>query len=107
MLNPNGEKITSIYYYSAGRENDVLIYGKNLAGNGGIITLPRLFLGVYLLIAIVLMVIFFIVILAVYKSKRARNIISKILLIPISYAIGTICIKGFNTASYSAKRDFL
>ncbi|MDU5110492.1 MAG: zf-HC2 domain-containing protein [Clostridium sp.] len=106
VLNPNGEKITSIYYYSAGQSNDILIYGKNLAESDGTISLPRLFLGGYLLIAIVLMAIFSIVILALYKNKIVRTIISKILLIPISYVIGTICIKGFNTASYSATRDF-
>ncbi|MBS5938400.1 zf-HC2 domain-containing protein [Clostridium sp.] len=106
VLNPNGEKITSIYYYSAGQSNDILIYGKNLAEGDVTISLPRLFLAGYLGIAIVLTVIFFIVMLAGYKSKRARNIISKILIIPISYVIGTICIKGFNTASYSATRDF-
>lgn len=106
VLNPNGEKITSIYYYSAGQSNDILIYGKNLAEGDVTISLPRLFLAGYLGIAIVLTVIFFIVMLAGYKSKRARNIISKILIIPISYVIGTICIKGFNTASYSSTRDF-
>lgn len=106
VLNPNGEKITSIYYYSAGQSNDILIYGKNLAESDVTISLPRLFLGGYLLIAIVLMAIFSIVILALYKNKIVRTIISKILLIPISYVIGTICIKGFNTASYSATRDF-
>lgn len=106
VLNPNGEKITSIYYYSAGQSNDILIYGKNLAEGDVTISLPRLFLAGYLGIAIVLTVIFFIVMLAGYKSKRARNIISKILIIPISYTIGTILIKGFNTASYSATRDF-
>ncbi len=106
VLNPNNEKVSTIYYYSAGQSDDVLIYGKNLVGNGGVLTLPRLFLSAYLRIAIILMVILFIIMLAVYKFKKLQIIIRNILFIPMSYIIGTTCIKGFNTTSYSATRDF-
>lgn len=106
VLNPNNEKISTIYYYSAGQSDDVLIYGKNLAGNGGVLTLPRLFLSSYLRIAILLMIILLIIMLIVYKFKKVQIIIRNILFIPMSYIIATICIKGFNTTSYSATRDF-
>lgn len=106
VLNPNNEKVSTIYYYSAGQSDDVLIYGKNLVGNGGVLTLPRLFLASYLCIAILLMGILLIIMLAVYKFKKVQIIIRNILFIPMSYIIGTICIKGFNTTSYSATRDF-
>lgn len=106
VLNPNNEKVSTIYYYSAGQSDDVLIYGNNLVGNGGVLTLPRLFLAAYLGIAVLLMGILFIIMLAVHKFKKVQIIIRNILFIPMSYIIGTICIKGFNTTSYSATRDF-
>ncbi|MBE6053772.1 MAG: zf-HC2 domain-containing protein [Clostridium sartagoforme] len=105
VLNPNGEKIDSIYYYSGGQEDDVLIYG-NGSEHGIRLTLPRLVLGLYLLISIGLTGIFFIAMLLVHKSSRGKNIMMKVLLIPTAYALGTICIKGFNTSSYSLQRDF-
>jgi len=105
VLNPNGEKVNSIYYYSGGKSDDILIYGDG-HGYGRGLTLPRLVLGPYLLIAIILIIIFSIIMLLVYQSNRARNIMMKILFIPTSYAIGTICTKGLKTSSYSLQRDF-
>ena len=113
-LNSNGEKVNSIYYYSDNRDDyssvkgsgDILIYGKNITSNGGVVTLPRLVLSYYLLIAIVLIVVCLVVLLITFKLKKSQNVIMKILFIPVSYIIGHICIKGFNTSSYSASRDF-
>ena len=105
VLHYNGEKVNSIYYYSGGKLDDVLIYG-NSSGDGIRITLPRLVLGPYLLISIELIIIFSVIMLLVQKSKIGRNIMMKLLPIPISYAIGTVLIKGFKTASYSLQRDF-
>ena len=52
------------------------------------------------------MIILLIIMLIVYKFKKVQIIIRNILFIPMSYIIATICIKGFNTTSYSATRDF-
>ncbi len=106
VLNPNGEKINSIYYYSADGSGDILIYGKSITKNGGVVTLPRLVLSYYFIIAIVLTVVCLIILIVLRKYKKARNITEKILFIPTSYIIGHLCIKGFNSSSYSASRDF-
>lgn len=113
-LNSNGEKVNSIYYYSdnsdgyssADGPGDILIYGKSITDNGGVVTLPRLVLSYYLLIAIVLTAVCLVVLLITFKWKKSQNVIMKILFIPVSYIIGHICIKGFNSSSYLASRDF-
>ena len=114
VLNPNGEKINSIYYYSGNRrENssinssgDILIYGKRIIENGVIITLPRLVLTYYFIIAIVLTILSLIILILVRKNKKFKNIIEKIVFIPISYIIAHLCIKGLNSTSYNVLRDF-
>lgn len=106
-LNPNGEKITSIYYYTADMSDDILIYGGSSTGNnGGVVTLPRLFLAGYLRIAIILIAICLTVLLSVLNNERRKSIVEKVLFIPIAYIIGTFFIKGFTISSYSAARDF-
>ena len=39
------------------------------------------------------------------KKKIMKDIIFKFFALPISYILGHICMKGFPTSSYSAKRD--
>lgn len=106
VLNPNGENITSIYYYTSDGSEDILIYGEDLYASGGTTTLPRLVLAYYVLLAAALTVICAIILLIFHKNEKIRNIVEKVLLIPLSYLVGHLCIKGFKTSSYSAKRDF-
>lgn len=114
VLNPKGESVISIYYYQAnkggfsskGENGDLLIYGKNTIINGGVVTLPRLVLSYYFLIAVALIIIFSIAYFALRKKEKSRNVIKKIIFIPVSYIIAHLCIKGFNSSSYLASRDF-
>lgn len=106
ILNPDGEDVVSIYYYSADGNEDILIYGKNLHKNGGVLTLPRLALAYYLLLAIILAIVFGIVLYIYGRKRKEKTILEKIFLLPISYIIGHFCIKGFKTTSYSMQRDF-
>lgn len=107
VLNPNGEKINSIYYYSGNRTlTDTLIYGKRITQSGGIVTLPRLVLSYYFIIAIVLAILSLIVLILVRKNKKFKNIIEKIVFVPTSYIIAHLCIKGLNSSSYNVLRDF-
>lgn len=115
VLNPKGESVTSIYYYQANTggfsskgesNNDLLIYGKNILQNGTVTTLPRLVLSYYLLLALLLIIICSIAYYSLRKHKKSRNIMMRILFIPISYIISHLCIKGFNASSYLASRDF-
>ena len=107
LLNPDNENIMSIYYVSANQTENQLLYGKNLAENGGMVTLPRLFLGSYVLLALLLTALFVVFLFIANKLKKGQRLIRYLLLAPISYIIATFCIKGLNTLSYAATRDFL
>jgi len=105
ILNPNGENVVSVYYYQTDGRDDILIYGKDIYPNGGIITLPRLFLTYYALIAVVIAAISGLIMLILHRNKKALNFTMKIFLLPISYLLGHLIIKGFTSSSYAATRD--
>lgn len=106
ILNPDGEEVKSIYYYNTDRTGDVLIYGVSPYNMGGQKTLPRLVLGYYFTIALFMVVMCGISILIFRKHENLKIFLKKIILLPISYIISHICIKGFTTTSYSVQRDF-
>ena len=105
ILNPNGEKVVSVYYYQTDGREDILIYGKDMNPNGGIITLPRLFLTYYAFIAIVIAAISGLIMLILHRNKKAFNFTMKFFLLPISYLLGHLIIKGFTASTYTATRD--
>lgn len=105
---PASEEDFHIYYAQniSGSEADVLLYGKGLNTDYGVVTLPRLALGYYLILAALLAVILALALL-IFRKKRATRIwLERILLLPVSYMLGHLCIKGFSTMSYSMQRDF-
>ena len=106
ILNPDGEDVAAVYYYFTDGKEDILIYGKDLYEDGGMVTLPRLFLAHYLLLAMLLAVLCGIFLFIYRKDAKKRCVLEKIFLLPIAYIIGHFCIKGFTTTSYSAQRDF-
>ncbi|MCF6464885.1 zf-HC2 domain-containing protein [Clostridium sp. Cult2] len=106
ILNPDGKDVVAVYYYSTDETGDILIHGKDLLRGGGVVTLPRLVLAYYLMLAILLSFFFGILLFMYSKEAKRRFVLEKILLLPISYIIGHFCIKGFTTTSYSAQRDF-
>ena len=105
-VNPNMEKITTIYYVSNGEQLDTVIYGENPNINGGSLTLPRLFLNFYFCVAILLIFILIILLAIFRKTHKITYIIVKILFIPIAYITSHLLITGFNATSYAALRDF-
>ncbi len=106
ILNPDGEDVVAVYYYSTDGSEDILIHGRDLLEGGGVVTLPRLVLAYYLLTAMLLAIVFGILICIYRKKDKRKVILGKIFLLPVSYIIGHFCIKGFRTTSYSAQRDF-
>lgn len=106
ILNPNGENVFSVYYYQTDGSEDILMYGKDINPNGGIITLPRLFLPYYALIAIVFAATCGLIMLILYRNKKVLNFTMKVFFLPVSYLLGHLIIKGFTTSSYTATRDF-
>ena len=105
ILNPNGEKVVSVYYYNTDGSEDILIYGKDINPNGGIITLPRLFLSYYAFIAIIFAATCGLIMLILNRNKKVLNFTMKVFYLPISYLLGHLIIKGFTSSSYSSKRD--
>lgn len=106
ILNPNGENVVSVYYYQTDGSEDILMYGKDINPNGGIITLPRLFLSYYALIAIVFATTCGLIMLILYHNKKVLKFTMKVFFLPVSYLLGHMIIKGFSTSSYTATRDF-
>lgn len=105
-INPKGEKINSIYYVSNGIENDQLIYGEKQNIDEEVLTLPRLHLNYYFFITILISFILGILLILFRKKDKIKDIILKILFLPIAYIISHIIVTGLNAASYSATRDF-
>lgn len=118
-----------IYYTQNNSEEDIVLYNPNrlsvLTDNNifssndsqyagiintetseGVITLPRLVFGYYLIIAFIAQILFLLIFLIFRKKKAARNWIGKIVFLPVSYFISHLLIKGLNIMSYSGIRDF-
>lgn len=96
---------TRVFYSSNNGQEDALIYDETLF-SGGVITLPRLVLGYYLLIAIVVAAVLGVLLLIFFKKVKVRRVLEKIFFLPVSYIIGHLCIMLFSTVSYSAMFDF-
>jgi hypothetical protein len=115
VLNPDGETVASIYYYTPYRsgdrlyagDGDILIYGRDQNPGGDVQTLPRGFLAYCFFMAVVLAIFCTIAIYLFRRHEKARKVIFKIVLLPVAYLLGNLCIKGFYILSYSATRDFL
>lgn len=106
VLNSDGKKVDSVYYYNTDGSEDILIYGIDQNPSGGIMTLPRLALGYYLMLAIILAVVSGIILFVFRHKEKIRNIMVKVFLLPLSYIIAHIGTKGFSASSYSMVRDF-
>ena len=96
----------SVYYTSNDGREDVCVYGEPIT-SGGVITLPRLVLRYYFLLAVMSVIVLFIVWLFVRRKAKGKAVIETILFYPISYCIAHVIIAGHRPSSYAAQRDFL
>lgn len=85
---------------------DILLYGNISAHSGDVISLPGISLWYLLLLAAVAFLVLGVAWLVFRKKRNVRHKIEKLLLLPVSYAIGHLCVLGFATLSYSEQRDF-
>lgn len=83
----------------------VCIYGEIAPDSGGWVALPGLTLGYWLGINILLFVIFSAIWLHLRKKEKPRRRVERLLLIPVAYGLGHLCVLGFHTLSYSEWRD--
>ncbi|OCA85243.1 anti-sigma factor family protein [Pseudobacillus wudalianchiensis] len=105
VLNPNGETVASIYYYNTDGSENILIYGDPIT-DGSVIMLPRLVLSYYVIFAIGFLLICGIGLVIFRKNEKIRNVLEKIILLPISYLFAHLLIKGLHSTTYLARRDF-
>ena len=73
--------------------------------NGGIISLPRLALGYYVLLSLALLITLGIAFFACRRKKTGKAL-GYLALVPASYLAGHLLVKGFTTTSYQMQRDF-
>ena len=83
----------------------VCIYGEIEPDSGGWMALPGLSMGYWLAINIVLLVILGVKWLNLRKKEKPRRLVERLILIPIAYMLGHLCVLGFHTLSYSEWRD--
>lgn len=83
----------------------VCIYGEIEPDSGGWMALPGLSMGYWLAINIVLLVILGVIWLNLRKKEKPRRLVERLILIPIAYMLGHLCVLGFHTLSYSEWRD--
>ncbi len=93
---------TAIYYSPNNGQDDVLLCGSR---DGGIISLPRLALGYYVLLSLTLLITLGIAFF-VCRRKKTGKALGYLALIPASYLAGHLLVKGFTTTSYQMQRDF-
>mgnify|MGYP002536915465 CR=1 FL=1 len=92
----------AVCYSQNNGQDDVLLCGSR---DGGIISLPRLALGYYVLLSLALFIplsiAFFLC-----RRKKAGKALGHLALIPACYLVGHLLVKGFVTTSYQMQRDF-
>ena len=93
---------TAIYYSPNNGQDDVLLCGSM---DGGVISLPRLALGYYVLLSFVLLITLSIAFF-LCRRKKIGKLLGHLALIPACYLLGHLLVKGFATTSYQMQRDF-
>ena len=92
----------AVYYSPNNGQDDVLLCGSR---DGGIISLPRLALGYYVLLSLALLIPLGIAFFACRRKKTGKAL-GHLALIPACYLTGHLLVKGFVTTSYQMQRDF-
>ena len=96
------ENCAGIYYSPNNGQEDVLLCGART--DGGMISLPRLALGYYALLALALGAALGLAWL-VCRKKPCSGTLGRLALVPLCYLAGHLLVKGFATASYQMQRD--
>ena len=95
-----------IFYAQNDGSEDVLIYGVNENTEENSVTLPRLVLMPYFLLALLALVILAIL-RVLLRNKQAIIVwLDRTIPFPISYMAAHLCTKGIHFTTYSAQRDF-
>lgn len=109
-VNENGDKLILldttncrvVYYAQNNGQANMVLYGER---SGGVISLPRLALGYYVLLSLALLITLGIAFF-VCRRKKTGKALGYLALIPASYLAGHLLVKGLTTTSYQMQRDF-
>ena len=91
-----------VYYAQNNGQANMVLYGER---SGGVISLPRLALGYYVLLSLALLITLGIAFF-ICRRKKTGKALGYLALIPASYLAGHLLVKGFTTTSYQMQRDF-
>lgn len=106
MIPSDRETKMQIFYAQNDGSEDVLIYGVNENTEENSVTLPRLVLMPYFLLALLALVILAIL-RVLLRNKQAIIVwLDRTIPFPISYMAAQLCTKGIHFTTYSAQRDF-
>ena len=105
-VSPENDKPLLIYFTQIADGSSVNLYGEAASDNSGWVALPGLTLGHWLLGNIMLFIIVAVIWFCVRKKERIRRRAEYLMLIPVAYGLGHLCVLGFRTVSYSEWRDF-
>ena len=92
----------AVCYSQNNGQDDVLLCGSM---DGGVISLPRLALGYYVLLSFTLLITLSIAFF-LCRRKKIGKVLGHLALIPACYLLGHLLVKGFATTSYQMQRDF-
>lgn len=101
---PEGVPVTRVYYQQNDGSENVLVWGPETGERQ--ITLPRLVLGYYLLMAAGAALVLAIAWLCMRRRfPRAGRVLARLCFAPACYIAAHVCVLAFHTVSYSAQRD--
>ncbi len=86
--------------------DSVCIYGDLHKLDSCLTSLPGLSLGYWLLLNIALFLILAGIWFKLRRKEKSRRRVERLLLIPVAYGLGHLCVLGFRTVSYTEWRDF-
>ena len=92
----------AVYYSQNNGQDDVLLCG---SADGGVISLPRLALGYYVLLSFALLITLGIAFF-LCRRKKIGKLLGHLAPIPACYLLGHLLVKGFSATSYQMQRDF-
>lgn len=101
----NADTCAAVYYAQNNGSDDVRLLGAQPTEYSGVVTLPRLALGYYLLLALLLGAVLGIA-WVTFRRKTGGRTLGYLALAPLCYAAGHLLVKGFSSESYNMTRDF-
>ena len=108
LISTPDSKVDTVYYcdYSTRDDNMTLVYGINPHTNGGVITLPRLVLGYYFMMALIVSMIFGVLWISLRRNLKVSNICKYLFFVPTSYLISHLLLATAFTL-FSVTRAFI